>query len=300
MVFSLLAAFLFACSGVCAQRSVSFLGPVKANTLRLGLACVVLGLWGWLSGGVHFDSEGARRLYLSGIVGFGIGDMALFFAMPRLGARLTLLINLCTAPVFGVIGDFLLMGTKLQGLHALACGIILVGVCLALLGRSLPNHHTSGSRLIGLCAALTAGAGQGTGATLSRWAHVAENAEGVVLASHVETLLRVMPGFGVVALFWLVSRTLYPHAAWAVEKSMSRRALAWTSANAFCGAILGVTFFQHALVHANSAVVLSVTATTPILVMPMTAYSEGDWPSPKSLVGAAIAVTGVVLLRLGT
>ena len=101
MPFALAAAFFFACSGVCGQRSSSLLGPVKANFLRLAFATMVLVLLTLASGGVDMGSTAAFRLYLSGLVGFGLGDMALFFAFPRLGARLTLLINLCAAPLFG-------------------------------------------------------------------------------------------------------------------------------------------------------------------------------------------------------
>jgi drug/metabolite transporter (DMT)-like permease len=192
----------------------------------------------------------------------------------------------------------MLVGTRLQPFHVMACVTILAGVSMALLGRGTRSIHVTGSRAAGLCFAFVAGAGQGTGATLSRWAHVAENLQGVVLASHAETLLRVLPGFVVVAVFWWWARSFHSSAPWAVEKPVAWKASAWVSANALCGAIIGVTCFQHALLHASSAVVLSVTATTPIIVMPMTAYSEGDVPNAKNLLGAAIAVTGVVLLKL--
>lgn len=302
MLFALLAAFLFACSGVSAQRTAALLGPIKANMLRLGFATVVLGIWTYLSGGVDLGSESAHRLYLSGALGFGLGDMALFFALPRLGARLTLLINLCTAPVFGMFGDWLLLGTHLELRHAACSALILAGVSQALLAKP-STTATSGSRAIGFAAALIAGFGQGTGAVLSRWAHVAENASSTLLASHTETFLRVVPGFAVVALLGLTvrfsHRNIQSAPAWAIFKPLSSRAWLWIVLNATAGAILGVTCFQRALVEVSSAVALSITATTPILIMPMTAYSEGDWPSARSVLGAAIAVAGVVLLKFG-
>lgn len=302
MLFALLAAFLFACSGVSAQRTSSMLGPIKANVLRLGFALVILGLWTWAGSGVDLSSEAARRLYISGATGFGLGDMALFFALPRLGARLTLLINLCTAPLFGMLGDWLLLDTRMELRHAACSTLILAGVSQALLARP-STTVTSGSRAIGFAAALVAGFGQGTGAVLSRWAHAAESAAGTTLPSHVETFLRVMPGFGVVALFWLAVKVWHRGRgnppAWATDRPWSPRAAVWIILNATAGAILGVTCFQRALVEVSSAVALSITATTPILIMPMTAYSEGDWPSARSVLGAVVAVAGVVLLRLG-
>ena len=302
MLFALLAAFLFACSGVSAQRTSSMLGPIKANVLRLGFSLLVLGLWTYLSGGVDLHSEAARRLFISGVLGFGLGDMALFFALPRLGARLTLLINLCTAPLFGMAGDGLLLGTHLELRQVVCSALILLGVSQALLARP-STIMTSGSRVVGYCAAFIAGFGQGTGAVLSRWAHVAEAASGMPLPSHVETFLRVVPGFVVVALFWLAVRQWHRAAEerpiWAQERTLTPRASVWIVLNATAGAILGVTCFQRALIDISSAVALSITATTPILIMPMTAYSEKDLPSARSSLGALIAVAGVVLLKLG-
>lgn len=298
MLFALFAAVLFACSGVCAQRSSLLLGPMKANVLRLGFACVVLALAALRTHGIDFGSEAAQRLYLSGLVGFGLGDMALFFAMPRLGARLTLLINLCTAPLFGLFGDMVLLNVRLQPVHLLGCVIILAGVSIALLGARTKPLNTTGSRVAGILSAFIAGCGQGTGATLSRWAQAAEASSGVMLPSYLETLMRVVPGFAIVALFWWWARSFHRDAAWAAEKPLSWLGGRWIVANALCGAIVGVTCFQHALLSASSAVVLSVTATTPIIVMPMVAYSEGDVPSARSVAGAALAVAGVVMLKL--
>jgi drug/metabolite transporter (DMT)-like permease len=298
MLFALAAAFLFACSGVCAQRSSSLVGPVKANFLRLVFATLVLTLMALVSGSVDLGSTAACRLYLSGLVGFGLGDMALFFAFPRLGARLTLLINLCAAPLFGSVGDYLLLGTRLQPVHALACVLILLGVALALMARST-LATPSARRLPGIVAAIIAGFGQGLGATLSRHAHAAEAAAGFTLPSHVETCLRVVPGMLAIGAFWLGLRWLRPQALPAShDHPVSPRAAGWIIANATVGAILGVTCFQHALSQATSAVVLSITATTPILVMPMTYFSERDRPAPRSIVAAAIAVAGVVMLKV--
>ena len=303
MLFALLAAFLFACSAVCAQRTATMLGPIKANALRLAFACLVLGAWVAMSTPVDFGSTAAWRLYLSGAVGFGLGDMALFFALPRLGARLTLLINLCLAPLFGVAGDHWLLGTRLEPLHALSCAIILVGVSQALLARRTTKVEPSGSRMAGGIAAVIAGFGQGTGASLSRWAHSAEQTANTLLPSHAESFLRVIPGLLIVGLFWLAmrQRSMRAKAAppWAMERLLSTRAAAWVVGNAVFGAVLGVTCFQHALLDVNSAVALSITATTPILVMPMTAYSEGDVPSARSVLGAVVAVVGVIMLKLG-
>ncbi|MDB6075841.1 MAG: family transporter [Verrucomicrobiaceae bacterium] len=299
MLFALLAAFLYAASAMCARQSTALLGPVKANFLRLALASIVMICVTMAYGGVDLQSTAARRLYLSGFIGFGLGDMALFFALPRLGTRLTLLINLCSAPVFGSLGDYWLVGTGIQPAHGIACAFILGGVVLALSSTpSLPAMAPQ-ARLPGVLAALTAGLGQGLGASLSRFAQAAEKASGIPLPSAVETCLRLVPGLLAVGLFWLILHCIKsPVAVHARAGPITPKAVRWIVANATFGAILGVVCFQHALTLASSAVVLSITATTPIVVMPMTFYSEFDQPSLRSIGGATIAVIGVVLLKL--
>ena len=293
MLYALLAAFFFACSGVCGQRSSSLIGPVKANFLRLAFASLLLSAITMILGGVDLRSSAACRLYLSGLVGFGMGDMALFFALPRLGARLTLLINLCTAPLFGSLGDYLLLGTVVKPVHAVACILILAGVVIALTSQSPTSTVQGGSaRWPGVLAALIAGLGQGTGATLSRHAHSVGEFKSVV-----ETCLRVVPGMMAVGCFWL-AKSRFAAGVAPTSRPVTSRAAFWVVANALCGAVLGVTCFQRALTEAPSSVVLSITATTPVLVMPMTFYSESDHPSLRSIGGATIAVMGVVLLKL--
>ncbi len=299
MLFALLAAFLFACSGVSAQRASRLLGSIKANVFRLSISLIVLATWAACTGGVIWWSESTLRLYASGALGFGLGDMALFFALPRIGARQSLLINLCTAPVFGLLGDRWLMGTGMVPVQILSCALILAGVSQAVMGKG-GSQQVSGSRWIGLVAALIAGFGQGGGSALSRWSHEAQASEGHVLASHVETFLRVAPGTLVAVGFWAAVRACKIHAPWAGSRPFSPTGGAWVVANALFGAVLGVTCFQHALLSASSAVVLSITATAPIMVMPITYYSEGDAPATRSVLGAIIAVAGVALLRSTT
>ncbi len=49
---------------------------------------------------------------------------------------------------------------------------------------------------------------------------------------------------------------------------------------------------------ASSAIVLSITTTTPILVMPLAMWPEGDRPDQAAVLGAFIVVAGVVWMSL--
>src|SRR4029077_12771263 len=89
MVPSVITAFLFAASGICGRRAAMGLGALRANALRLTLAAVLLGCWVGSQRSVDFSTRTVHWLLISGVVGFGVGDVSLFLAFPRIGARLT-------------------------------------------------------------------------------------------------------------------------------------------------------------------------------------------------------------------
>ena len=64
------------------------------------------------------------------------------------------------------------------------------------------------------------------------------------------------------------------------------------------GPVLGMGTFQMALATVPSGIVLPITATTPLMVIPFAYWLEGERPSKRSLVGGVIAVAGAVALTL--
>ena len=298
MIASLLTAFLFACSGICGQRSASALGPLRANAIRLGIAMLLLGAMTSLIAPVSFSSPAIPWLVMSGLIGFGAGDISLFVAYPHLGARLTLLINLCAAPIFGAAGEWLMMGERPALEQALYCVIIVVGVVIAL-GPQIRLPRAAGAHLgTGLIAAIGAGAGQGVGATFTRLAKTKALAAGDHFTGISEAFVRVVPGFLLSALVWWCVSRMKAARRVADHTSLHRRWSSWVVAAAVFGPVLGVSCFQWALGQETSAVVLSITATTPIIVIPMAAYMDGDKPGAITVLGSLIAVTGVVLVLI--
>ena len=75
-----------------------------------------------------------------------------------------------------------------------------------------------------------------------------------------------------------------------------RRAWPWVIANALAGPAIGVAFYQWALAEAPTGVVLSIVATTPLVVIPFTMVLDGEHPTRRSLLGGAVAVLGAAAL----
>lgn len=299
MLQALLTALLFACSGICGQRSADAVGPLRANLMRLTLATIALGLVATLTAPVDWRSPAVPWLFISGLVGFGAGDISLFLAYPHLGARLTLLINLCFAPIAGALGEWLLLGDRPTWLQSLFCLMIIGGVGIALGSRSRVPRSPSANFRIGLLAALGAGGGQGFGATLTRMAKQAAASHGGHFTGVSEAFVRVLPGLAFAFAAWGFARWLPRRSSIGVRPFHARvtaAGLRWVAGAAIFGPILGVSCFQWALGQAHSGVVLSIVATTPIVVIPMAIVIEKDRPPPAALIGSAVAVLGVILV----
>lgn len=301
MLPAILTAFLFAISASSAERSTRLLGGSVANLARLILAGVFLACWAHGFG--QGITEGAFPwFFLSGVVGFGFGDLALYRAYPRLGARLTVLLCLCLAAPLGALFEWLWLGTGLTVPQVVWGTAILVGVALAL----APNKREAArarSWGTGIFMGLIAAAGQGCGAVLTRKAfNVAEQA-GLHVDGGTAAYQRILGGLLLTVLVLLVHHRLRSARIRTVMKPSIlppprpwRQAAPWVLANSLSGPTIGVACYSWALAVAPTGIVLAIVATTPLIVIPFAMVLEGERPRIYSLVGGAIAVCGAVCL----
>ena len=84
----------------------------------------------------------------------------------------------------------------------------------------------------------------------------------------------------------------------AASKKKWRGVWPWVLANGFAGQTLGVSCMQWALESTPAGIVFAILAITPIVIIPFAFVLEGERPTPRSLVGGAIAVGGVIALAL--
>jgi drug/metabolite transporter (DMT)-like permease len=192
-----LTTILFSVSAVCGNRTAKLLGGTEANFWRLCLATVVLALFAHGFGG-GLASSAFPLFLVSGCVGFGVGDMALFQALPRLGSRLSVLLTLCLSSPIAALIEWAWLGTGLS-LAEILCGLlILVGVAVAL---APGKDFKIGSRELrwGLSFGLLAAFCQALGAVLSRKAFAVamaagEDVDGVTAATNASWRGRVRSG----------------------------------------------------------------------------------------------------------
>ena len=132
MTGAFLTALFFAGNAVCARRAALHFGSTTANCLRLLLAVGLLGAWAHAVGqGVGGGAFG--WFFVSGAVGFGIGGLTMFHALPLIGSNLSMLIVQCGSAVAAALTEWLWLGTRLSPVQLGLAALTLTGVIIGLL-----------------------------------------------------------------------------------------------------------------------------------------------------------------------
>lgn len=298
MLAAFLATVLFAFSAITGRRLSHFVSGTQANLARLILASLVLGTVSHFFG-LGISGGAFPILYLSGCVGFGMGDLAMFQAYPRIGARRTILLIQCLAAPFGALLEWLWLNHAPTVAQAIYGSIILIGVGVALIPGKAEAQPTKGvvvGTLFGILSAFC----QGGGAVISRKAYEVAEAAGHPFHTPADGInaafQRTLGGISVSVLFLLYLKIA--HTPPAPVKSNWRSGWRWLIGNGLAGPAFGVSCYQWALMTEKTSIVLPIVATTPLVVMPLAHYWEGDRITWRTLLGGVFAVAGVVGLTL--
>lgn len=300
MIAAILATILFSLSAVSGKRLSHHLSGVEINFWRFLLSAFLLGTYAHTFGpGLGGGALGI--FFISGILGFGVGDYGLFRAFPILGSRLTMVMTQCLAAPIAAAIEWLWLGNGLSLGQVLAGTLILVGVGLALAPSEtsqVDKKHWKAGIMWGLMSAF----GQGFGAVLSRKAGSLVT-EGVTVDGLTAAYQRVLGGLAMMAVLLLLRKIKVRNGgSIATEIALTPASVKWLIAmivlNALCGPTLGVGAYQWALNVNNlpAGIVLSVVALSPLVIIPFAMKFEGERPSLHSVLGSLIAVGGVIIM----
>jgi drug/metabolite transporter (DMT)-like permease len=296
MVPAALTSFLFAFSGVCAGRSTRLIGAMNAGFLRLLVAFLFLSGYAYLWGQGH-RGPGLVYFAVSGAIGIGIGDTAVFLALKRIGPRLSIMLTQCLAAPFGAAIEWGWLGTTLTPKQ-------ICGICTILCGSSLaiwPDKKMTippTALLPGVLFGVLSAFGQALGAVVTRKANALNSLAHFEINGLTAAYQRLLGAL--LAAFLLFALAAFLHRArntgTAVGRDAYQQAAPWIVLNALSGLTLGVACYQWALQYTATGIVLAIVALTPLMVMPMTYFMDHDRPTKRASLGAVIAVAGVLLL----
>jgi len=278
----------WATTGLISADAVRALGAFHFNLIRqvfvsaiLAVIVLTFGLWAGMDAGT------IGVLAVSGIIGILVGDTFNFAAVGRLGPRRAGAIFALNAPMAALMG-WALLGEALPLQAWLGIGVTVAGVALAILGRPRANAHrfemVQGTLFVGIGFALAAGFGQAAGSLIARPVMTAG------LDPYVASLIRV--GASGLTMGVLAATPFAP----ASPKTYSRAALILTAATAIIGLLIGMTLFLYALQGSKTGIIATLSATSPVIILPLLWLRTGQRPSGLSFAGAALAVAGLALI----
>lgn len=278
----------WATTGVISADGVRALGAFHFNLFRQVFVSVLLavivavgGLW------VGMDAPTLGVLMVSGIIGILLGDTFNFAAVGRIGPRRAGAIFALNAPMAAVLG-WAFLGEVLGAQAWLGIAVTVAGVAMAILGRPGVNAHRlealQGTILIGVAFGLAGGFGQAVGSLIARPVMTAG------LNPYLASLIRV--GASGLAMGVLAALPFAP----AAPRQVSRGVLILTAITAFIGLLMGMTLFLYALQGSKTGIVATLSATSPVIILPMMWLRTGQRPSALSFCGAALAVAGLALI----
>ncbi len=268
------------------------MGSMVLNRLRIVVAMGLLGFALWVVRGspwpVWATGEQVGILALSGLIGFVFGDSFYFRSLVILGpGRASVLAS--SAPIFTTVIGLPVLGEIPGPLALLGMLLIVGGIAWVLYERERgAPAHVEGSVAFGVLAGVLGAMGQGSGYVLSKLAlrtgidPLSATVIRITSAAIAITLLAAVQG--------AIPRTL---------AALRDRTSTWFMVGgAVFGPFLGVTLSLVALSFIEAGVAASITAFYPVLAMLIAARFHGERVTARAVIGALVAVAGVVILFL--
>lgn len=254
-------------------------------SLILVAAATFNGGWGTI------DLGDVGLIAVSAVIGLLIGDIALFTSVAQIGPRRTGVLFTANAPM-AAIGGVLLFGETFSAVSLLGATMTVGGIVLAILfGTARGDTHSyevvEGSMISGVAWATVGALGQAIGALAAK----------PVLDAGADTIA-VAAARAVIATaaMWVLAR---PTDAWVKPRRRSPMTLRYHGivlVSGIMGMVIGMTLVLYALGNGDAGVTTILSATTPVMLLPLIWFVSKKRPPAGAWVGAAITVVGTALL----
>jgi drug/metabolite transporter (DMT)-like permease len=290
-LFALATAVCWTFTALSFEAAGKRVGSRAVNLIRLCLGLLVMVLFNWARRGepLPLDATPHQWLWLavSGLVGFSFGDLMLFEAFVRLGARTSMLL-MSAVPLLTALFGWILLGETLTAMSILGMTVTLLGIALVVLERPSGGAVLSSSKpLPGLLYASGGAVGQAAGLVLSKYGMGNYDAFSA-------TQIRQVAGIaGFTVLFFLLR--VWPQVFQALRNGKAMTAI---STGAFFGPFLGVSFSLLAIQKAETGVASTIMAITPVLIIAPAVLVFKEKITAKEVLGAFVALAGVAILFL--
>jgi drug/metabolite transporter (DMT)-like permease len=288
---ALAAALCWSFGGLLSTTATRALGAVRFNRIRLSIVSCILVVVTLVAGGWRtLDRHSLLVLALSAVIGIFIGDTLLYAALKRIGPRRMGILFTTNAPITVILGYFFLKET-LPLNAGLGCLLIMIGVLLAVFcGTRVSQKHAfekvQGSLALGLLLGFLSALCQSISVLIAR----------PIMVAGVDAVAASALRVGTAALLLNLVFLLRPSQGEQSTVPLTRQLMGMTAMSGIVGMALGMTFVLFALAHGPAGLVSTLSATSPILILPVLWIATRERPAPCAWVGAFLAVLGVACI----
>ena len=263
-------------------------GSQPLNLIRLLIGSIFLMIFTFITRGIAFPIDASfeawKWLFLSGLVGLVIGDLLLFEAFVRIGARISMLIYASVPPMSGILAYFIL-GESMTVMQLIGMMVTLTGIAIVILVKDSSNKVKLSHPVAGILLAFGGAFGQALGYIIGKFGLEGYDA-------FAATQIRLIAGIvGFVILFSIRGNWSSFFAAF-----KEKRAMKFITLGSFFGPFLGISLSLLAIQHTNPGVASTLTSITPVLLIPVAVFIRKEKVHLKESLGALVAISGVAII----
>ena len=279
----------FAISSLIAYDAARVLGAVAFSFARMSIVGIGFTSLVLVTGfDPSLSPEDIGLLVISGVLGVFLSDTFRYSSLARVGPSLQSLLNTTTAP-FALLLGLLVLGQFVGGFSLLGTAIVFIGVFLAIVSRNADAL----SRFSGTREGTAAGILFGLSSALMQAGSVIVAAPVMLGGADLISATCVRSVAGALSL-------LVPVIGSGKIKTQLAKMPASVARQVFLSAAIGtgvgMTLQLYALSNGPVGVVSTLTATTPVILLPMIWFLGKARPPGLAWIGALLAVAGVSLI----
>jgi drug/metabolite transporter (DMT)-like permease len=266
-------------------------GSLSVNYLKLIFAFIFTGLYTLVNRGMFLPLDASLTnwtwLFVSGIIGFVIGDLFLFQAYIEIGSRLSTLI-MATVPPISAIAGYFILGERLSSRDLIGMLITLAGIALVILVKGSDEKKIKLSHpLKGLIYALIGAFGQAFGLICSKFGMGNYDP----FAATQIRVISAFVGFTIVITIANGWKNLF-----STFKDTS--AMKSITIGSIFGPFLGVALSLLSVQYTATGIASTISSISRILIIPASMVIFKEKVSAKEVIGALITIVGVGILFL--
>ena len=291
-IAALLTSFFFSITAVIFTLASKQVGSMITNRVRLVIALLYLLLINLVLFGQPLPiGAGSDRwfwLALSGVIGLALGDMFLFAAYERIGARMGMLM-MSLAPVIGTVMAWVFFDEILGAGQIAGIALTLAGIAWVVASRPTDESVQPRASRLGILFGLLAATGQAVGLVLSKQGM----SDG--FSPFAANVIRMLAA---TILLWGVTFMQRQGRPTIQAVRVHPSALKLLAIGALVGPVLGVSASLLAVQHAPIGVASTLMALPPVFLLPLSYFIFKERFGWQTVIGTFVAIAGVALLFL--